>query len=192
MLGGGGYINIVACGGKGLVGVEGDEQEEAGRDGVGREAEEEELLPTGTSSCGARRGVDVRGNGIVAASKHKPQPAATAAGEAAQSVGIAGHTVGSVAKAERLPHKPKATDDTQGYHSIGDGKDEDCDIKGCEFRQSGVPQEACRQSEDEETEDEQVAVGLTAELELRKTVAFNHRTDLFRGERWYPRGDVIH
>ena len=186
MLGGGGYINIVACGGKGPVGVKGDEQEEAGRDGVGRESEGEKFLSTGTSSCGARRGVDVRGNGIVAASKHKPQPAATTAGEAAQAVGIAGHTVGSVAKAERLPHKPKATGGAEGYHSIGDGKDEDSDIEGRGSRRSGVPQEACRQSKDEETEDEQIAVGLTAELELRKTVAFNHRTDLFRGERWYP------
>ena len=36
------------------------------------------------------------------------------------------------------------------------------------------------------------ADGLTAELELRKTVAFNHRTDLLRGEGRYPRGDFIH
>ena len=186
MLGGGGYINIVACGGKGLVGVKGDEQEEAGCDGVRREAEGEELLPTGTSSGGARRGVDVRGNGIVATGEDEPQPAATAAGEAAQAVGIAGHTVGTVAEAERLPHKPKATGGTQGYHSIGDGKDEDGDIEGCGSRWSGMPQEACRQGEDEETEDEQVAVGLTAELELRKTVAFNHRMNLLCGERRYP------
>ena len=128
----------------------------------------------GTSSCGARRGVDVRGTGIVATGEDEPQPAATAAGEAAQAVGIAGHTVGSVAKAERLPHKPKATDGTQGYHSIGDGKDEDCDIEGCGARRSGMPREACRQGEDKETEDEQIAVGLLAELELRKTSAFNH------------------
>ena len=100
--------------------------------------------------------------------------------------------VTTVAEAERLPHKPKATGGTQGYHSIGDGKDEDCDIEGCGARRSGMPQEACRQSEDEETEDEQIAVGLTAELELRKTVAFNHRTDLLRGEGRYPRGDFIH
>lgn len=186
MLGGGGDLNIVACGGKGLVGVKGDEQEEAGRDGVGREADGEKFLPTGTSSCGVRRGVDVRGNGIVATSEDEPQPAATAAGEAAQSVGIASHKVGTVAKAERLPHKPKATGGAEGYHSIGGGKDEDCDIEGRGSRRNGVPQEACRQSEDEEAEDEQIAVGLTAELELRKTVAFNHRTDLLRGERRYP------
>lgn len=173
---GGGYINIVACGGKGLVGVKGDEQEEAGRDGVGREAEGKELLPT----------MVFFGNGIVAASKHKPQPAATAAGEADQTVGIAGHAVGTVAKAERLPHKPKATGGTQSYHGIGDGQNDDCDIEGCGSHWSSVPQEACRQSEDEEAEDEQIAVGLTAELELRKTVAFNHRTDLLRGERRYP------
>lgn len=176
MLGGGGYINIVARGGKGLVGIKGNEQEEASRDGVGRESEGEELLPT----------VVFVGNGIVATSEDEPQPAATAAGEAAQTVGIAGHTVGTVAKAERLPHKPKATGGSQGYHSIGDGKDEDCDIEGRESRRSGVPQEACRQGEDNEAEDEQIVVGLTADLELRKAVAFNHRTDLLRGERRYP------
>lgn len=182
MLGGGGYINIVACGGKGPVGVKSDEQEETGRDGIGRESEGKELLPT----------MVVVGDGIVAAGEDKPQPAATAAGEAAQAVGIAGHTVGSVAKAERLPHKPKATDGTQGYHGIGDGKDDDCDIEGRGSRRSGVPQKACRQGEDKETEDEKIAVGLTAELKLRKTVAFNHRMNLLCGERRYPRGDVIH
>ena len=134
----------------------------------------------------------MRGNGIVATGEDEPQPAATAAGEAAQAVGIAGHTVGTVAEAERLPHKPKATGGTQGYHSIGDGKDEDCDIEGCGARRSGMPQEACRQGEDKETEDEQIAVGLLAEQELRKTSAFNHRMDLLRGEGRYPRGDFIH
>ena len=57
-------LDIVARGGKCFVGVHGDEQEKAGRDGVGREAEEEELHATGTSSCGARRGDDVRGSPV--------------------------------------------------------------------------------------------------------------------------------
>ena len=143
MLGGGGYINIVARGGKGLVGVEGDEQEEAGRDGVGREAEGEELLPT----------VVFIGNRIVAASEDKTNPTAAVTGEPIQPIGIAGHTIRIRAEAESLPHKPKATDGTQGYHSIGDGKDEDGDIEGCGSRWSGMPQEACRQGEDKEAED---------------------------------------
>lgn len=44
--------------------------------------------------------------GCFAASQNEVKPQPAAAGKAIQAVGIAGHAVGTVAKAKRLPHKP--------------------------------------------------------------------------------------
>lgn len=93
-IGCGGDFDIVACGSKGLVGVQGDEQKEAGCDGVGREAEEEELYPT----------IVFPGNGSVA--ENELHPPATVTGETAQAVGIAGHAEGAGTVAKGLPHEP--------------------------------------------------------------------------------------
>ena len=180
-IGGGGYLDIVASCGKGLVGVQSDEQEEACRDGIGGNARGEEIHPMGL----------MVGSGCIAIAEDESQPAATVSGEATQTVGIAGHAVRTVAEAEGLPHKPKATGGTQSHPGIGDGKDKNCDIEGCNAGRSGVTQDACRQSEEQDDEDEQVAVGLTAELELRETAAGDEGMDLLLGQRRYLRSDLF-
>ena len=72
LVGGGGHIDIIVCDGKGLACVKGDQQEQAGCDGVGRDAETDELESPEA----------LVGNGIAAVAEYETQPQTAASGEA--------------------------------------------------------------------------------------------------------------
>jgi hypothetical protein len=112
--------------------------------------------------------------------------------EAAQPVGIARHAVGLLAKAPRLPHKPQAAGCTLKNPAIGKEKDDDGDTQGRDSRWGHMPQQAGTQDEDEEAEDEQIAVGLTAEPELRGAVAANQLMDQLGGQGRYLPGRLVY
>lgn len=119
LIGGCGDDGIGAGGGKSRVGVDGENQEHTCRCDIGWDADGQTFLTA----------ADVVGIGVRAIAQDEVDPPAAAVGEAIQAVGVAGHAVGTVAKAEGLPHEPQAAGGTEGHPGIGDGEDEEGDIE---------------------------------------------------------------